>query len=100
MGYTINEKKKYLSIHEADVPVKELVELLKKYTGYKVQINVRVPENSYQIITDAGFPEWTSSEPNPYKITCESEVAGSKDPCGCGKCHIYNCGCGKNKNKK
>ncbi len=86
MRYTVNEKEKYLSIHEADVSVKELADLLKKYTGYKVQINVRVHENSYSLLTDAGFPEWTSSEPtDPYKITCETEVAGSKDPCVCGK---------------
>ena len=92
MRYTVNEKEKYLSIHEADAPVKELVKLLSKYDGYKVQINIRVPENSYTLLTDSGFPEWTSSEPtDPYKITCESEVAGSKDDI---------CVCGKNKKKK
>jgi hypothetical protein len=86
MRYTVNENEKYLSIHEADVSVTELVKLLSKYDGYKVQINVRVPDNSYQLVTDAGFPQWTSSEPtDPYKIICETEVAGSTDPCVCGK---------------
>ena len=90
MRYTVNEKEKYLSIHEADVPIKELVKLLSKYDGYKVQVNIRVPENSYQMITDAGFPNWTSSEPtDPYKITCEKDEIVN-DPCVCGK----------NKNKK
>jgi len=85
MRYTVDNKKKVLTIHEASTEANELVELLNKFEWYKVEINNVTSDNSYTLVTDAGF-QWTSTEPNdPYKIKCETEVAGSNDPCVCGK---------------
>jgi len=66
MKYTVNEKNKTFTLHEADTPVTELTKLLEKYKGYRIHVNIG--ETSINLITDSGYTYAYKPGENPYEI--------------------------------
>ena len=82
MNYTINEKEHTFTLHEADTSVNELIKLIEKYRGYRIQVNIG--ETSINLITDSGYNYEYKPGENPYEIIGDGSGKGCIRSCSLG----------------